>query len=392
VEVSSAADPIVAPSLLGRAPGWPTTDLLVVNDNNKAQRNMGVGPTTMGGWFTRYALIHNAATIRRDIVLTWSRLSGAKQGANDRVTLVGGRPLPLRAAGKVVVPNLLPGEHRWVRLTLEAGKDPKLDALVAFSEMVGTTAVNGFAVAAQLRSSKEVSIYLLERAASVYTRLQAFGVREAGPLAKMARTLLKDATPDKRYLTFVRDCQKLHPEIVKQVSKRLGRGDPFGLGATLEELNAALKAQTPARIQSHHGALLEAIDSILTTLDKRQGDLADICQNLRWQIELFSSKRLSGLRSTRRLLTESAKFVENFATRKVSARGYPGLMKGLLGALNDAATLLKSDPMAKGVDAIRDAKGDAKTLQRRHWEYLAVLADLVAVERAQRRRSRRRRV
>ena len=33
-----------SPSLLGRAPGWPTTDLLVINDNNKAQRNMGVGP------------------------------------------------------------------------------------------------------------------------------------------------------------------------------------------------------------------------------------------------------------------------------------------------------------------------------------------------------------
>jgi hypothetical protein len=33
----------VTPSLLGRAPGWPTGDLLVIINNNKAQRNMSVG-------------------------------------------------------------------------------------------------------------------------------------------------------------------------------------------------------------------------------------------------------------------------------------------------------------------------------------------------------------
>ena len=49
VEISTPADPIVAPSLLGRAPGWPTTDLAVINDNNKAQRNMGLSTTPARG-------------------------------------------------------------------------------------------------------------------------------------------------------------------------------------------------------------------------------------------------------------------------------------------------------------------------------------------------------
>src|SRR5207247_7393877 len=33
VEITGSNDPFVPPSLLGRAPGWPTTDLAVLNDN-----------------------------------------------------------------------------------------------------------------------------------------------------------------------------------------------------------------------------------------------------------------------------------------------------------------------------------------------------------------------
>ncbi len=62
VEISTPNDPSMAPSLLGRAPGWPTTDLMVINDNNKAQRNMGVYSTGGSGQVSFYAVIHNAAT------------------------------------------------------------------------------------------------------------------------------------------------------------------------------------------------------------------------------------------------------------------------------------------------------------------------------------------
>ena len=91
VELNAPGDPLVPPSLLGRAPGWPTTDLLVINDNNKAQRNMGVAPTTVGGFMTRFGIIHNAATFTRDIVLRWTVVGERAPSKLDRLEVIGTR-------------------------------------------------------------------------------------------------------------------------------------------------------------------------------------------------------------------------------------------------------------------------------------------------------------
>lgn len=376
VEVSTPQDPIVTPSLLGRAPGWPTTDLLVINDNNKAQRNMGLGPTTLGGFLTWYALIHNAATVRRDVLLQWQRV-GRKPLPEDRIQVIGARAKALTDSGSLVVPDLRPGESRFVRVTLQAGKDRKQDALVVFHEMVDNTAVNGFAIAAQTRSPEEVSAYLLRRATSIYTRVDAFGAGDAAKLAKRARALLKGKVSEKAYVDFVRACQLLDPQIVKEIGGRLGRGDPFGLAASQKGLLAALKANDAPAIQSHQGAFLEAVDSALTTLEKEDGDLADVCQMLRWQAELFRTETLAGLPSARRIAARSEKFVDAFAARKMTAADYPELMVRVLVGLKEAAAALKSEQLAEELGAIRDALQEPKTLQRRHRAYLSTLADLL---------------
>lgn len=375
VEVSTAQDPIVAPSLLGRAPGWPTTDLLVINDNNKAQRNMALGVTTATGFLTFYALIHNAATIRRDIVLEWLR-EGRPPTPADRVQLIGGKPQQFKSSGRLVLRGLKPGESRFVRVTLGGARD-KQDALVVFSEMVGNAVVNGFAISAQLRSPAEVARYLAQRALSVYTRAGAFGVRDAAKLAKLARPLLKVKNPETAYVDFVRKSQEPDHGIAKELLARLGgSGDPFGLAASLRALAAALESGDVSAIQSHHGAFLEGVDAILTTVDVRDGDLADVCQNVRWQADLFRLKKLSGLNSGKRVITSSEKFVAAFAAHKVTTDDYPKLIADLLPALGEAAKALKSDALAQHVVAMREA-ADTKALQRRHWEFLDVLADLV---------------
>ena len=71
VEISAAGSPYIPPSLVGQTPGWPTTDLRIVNDNHKAQRNMHLStlPPTPGGSVTDYAIIHNGALFTRDIAL-----------------------------------------------------------------------------------------------------------------------------------------------------------------------------------------------------------------------------------------------------------------------------------------------------------------------------------
>jgi hypothetical protein len=77
------------------------------------------------------------------------------------------------------------------------------------------------------------------------------------------------------------------------------------------------------------------------------------------------------------VISRSEKFVDSFAARKVTVDDYPKLMSELLPGLREAGKALKSDALIEQATAIRDAS-DPKTLQRRHWEYLDTLADLVA--------------
>ena len=76
VEISTPADPFAGLTLRGRAPGWPDQDLEILDDNNKAQRNMGLSATAARGVESArsriFALIHNAATFRRDIQLAYT--------------------------------------------------------------------------------------------------------------------------------------------------------------------------------------------------------------------------------------------------------------------------------------------------------------------------------
>lgn len=377
VEASTATDPIVAPSLLGRAPGWPTTDLLVINDNNKAQRNMGLGPTTAAGWLTRFALIHNAATVRRDIVLDWVRIGVSKAAAKDRVLVAGARAESLRGAGRLVLPKLGPGEHRWLRVTLFASGDEKRESTVAFQEMVGQLAVNGFAVASQLRSEPEVSGYLVGRALSVATRLEAFGYADAAPMVKRARALLDDKVKPQAFTELVAACVEPLQGWTGKLLARAGGADEFGLVATSKALRKALAEKSVPLVQSNFGELLEGLDALLTSLDIADGDLADVCQNLRWQAQLFAHRRLARLRPAPLLVKQSLEFVEAFGLRKVGSGDYPEFLRRSLDALRQAAELLRSAPLVERVKGLERAPADAKVLQRRHWEYLRDLSGVL---------------
>src|SRR5215472_8407266 len=65
VQTYTSSDPFIPPSLTMHAPGWPGTDLMIINDNNKAQRNMqvlGFGGMSGGTGMSAYVIAHNAAT------------------------------------------------------------------------------------------------------------------------------------------------------------------------------------------------------------------------------------------------------------------------------------------------------------------------------------------
>jgi hypothetical protein len=325
---------------------------------------------------TLYALIHNAATIQRDVVLAWRRLAGqGREG--DRVSLLGGRAQTLKGSGTLVVPGLLPGEHRWVRMTL-GGDKAEREAGVEFAEMVGNVAVNGFAVVARSAPRGEVSAYVLDRAISIYTRLAALKVRQADELAEQARKIRQRKVSDAAYLKFAQEASQSQLELAKMFGGRLGGRDQFGFGATHRSMIEALDRRDIDGVQSHHGAFLESLDAVLTSLDRQAGDLGDVCQNLRWQAELFAQKRLVRLPAAHRVVRESLAFVTAFGDRKVTFRDYPEAMRAMLDGLREAVDALRNRDLPSLLEAIENALDDPKALQRRHWEYLAAISARLA--------------
>ncbi len=71
-QVSTPGDPFLPPSLLGGSPGLTGSDPSVLQDNNKAQRNLLVSKGLGGPGGETYAIIHNIDAIKQDIDLAYS--------------------------------------------------------------------------------------------------------------------------------------------------------------------------------------------------------------------------------------------------------------------------------------------------------------------------------
>jgi hypothetical protein len=376
VELSAVNDPIVPPSLLGRAPGWPTTDLLVINDNNKAQRNMGVGPTAVGGCLTCFGIVHNAATFTRDIVLRYARVGDDLSVSKlDRLEVIGARGQVLRGEGELVLSQVRPGENRWVGVTL-AGDAERKQSLVVFEEMVGTTVVNGFGVRATLQPLSAVARYLLRRCTSVFTRIGSLlELDEWLDIAAKARELADSKPNGKAHVAFATDVEQQTSDAVAGLIKRM-EGDPFRLSAGLKKFNAALGDGTIAVIQCAHGALLERLDAALTMFAKSGGDPADIGQNARWQGELFTTKVLSSLRGAKDQAQACLDFDQQLSERRVTAADYPKLVEQLSAVLQSAARKFEDAELGEAVAAL-DPGAAPTLLQLLHRRVLLRLDELV---------------
>ena len=386
VEISAPGDPYVPPSLLGRAPGWPTTDLSVLYDNNKAQRNLTLSTTPARGPGmddSFCALVHNAATYPRQVRLRLKaspevlrRLPGA------HVEVVGGRGKRIGPLDTLTLENMLPGENRWVCLTFPAPKGEPGEILpIYFFEEVGNTVVNGFAIAAQPAPMPRVIPRNLELHRSAFTRLAAgFGVEEAMKEAEVAlRLLKKKEVSDKEYAEFLRAQLPAVSRFLDDLIKAQRAGDPFVLAAALKTLRTSLDGGDAEPAAVAHTALLNKLDAFLTMRQLAQGDPADILQNVRWQKDLYTRvPQLRRLALTRHLLDESQKWIVAYGARKARANDYPRLVKDLLGAFRATAQALRTANLHLEADIAEMEKhlDSVTALQKAHRDYLLKLQTL----------------
>lgn len=382
VEISAPGDPFIAPSLAGFAPGFPLTNSKITDDNNKAQRNLGLSTTPAtgegGASYSFYAIAHNAATYRRNMVLRYDADPDiAKRLGDARIEIVGGRSTGFKSGDTITLENMQPGENRWIGLTLKPPPGKEGEILpVYFHELVGKTMVNGFVLGIKPASMGRVIKDNLERHRSVVTRLvTGFKVGRREDVEDTEKLVKYKDVSRKDYLEFLGSHLQSTEESVSFLLRSYDAKDNFGTLEAMHYLGKAIKDDDASAAAVAHITFLNKLDSFMTMLQLASGDTADILQNVRWQNELYTKvPSLARLRCSGSLRNASQEFIRAYGWRKISNKDYPALIRGLRRCFNETANATRTPGL--DLTAIDLSLGDLTSLQKAHRDYLLKLQSL----------------
>ncbi len=380
VEITGPADPIAPPSLLGHTPGWPTTDLMVLNDNNKAQRNMYAPASSGLEVSSYYALVRNGATVRRDLVLDYRMTPRVlKQLGKVAIGVVGERGAKRAAEGRLVLSGMEPGERRWVSVTFQARPGTGRTPLpILFDEVVGNAVVNGFAIApvpsplgTAIRSNVELHGFRFLRVAA------AFGIAEGKRQSAGARKLLRQKQiTSAAYLRFLGEHHEGIAACVAALVSKAG-SDPFALKVALKRLAKATDEGSAEHAVPAHATLLGALDAFLTMLQLEDGDPACVLHNVEWQRELYTHvKELARLEGAKAVVRASNEFARGFQSRKFGPDQFTRHVKRVLPVLHETATALPTLRLKPAIAELERSLGSAASAQRAHRKVLLSLGRL----------------
>ena len=389
VEISSPDDPYVSPSLQGNTPGWSSlTDLRVMYDNNRAQRNLQTLSMAMAAQqsmkASAYAIVHNSATFRRDITLRYEAPADVVRALpNVSIEVLGQRPRPFRSGESVVLRNMEPGENRWVSLTsTKPSTGTARDSIprqpgnslfpVYFYEMLGTEPLNGFAIGVQAVPAQELYPENLLQHAAVLGRplLRSFPNR---------RLPLADARTSEGYLHFLEEFLTAWNAQAPRFLDSLDLGDPFQLRRAGKALAQAVDRRDAPSAATLHLTFLNRLDSFVTMVELSRGDLADILQNVRWQDAMFHKNSGLGSAGCRdSILTLSKTFIRDYSARVIGNDGYSDHIRAVLPCLRSTATSggRHSRSLQEACDRMQRNLADPRALQRAHRDYLLELGEL----------------
>jgi hypothetical protein len=283
VEIDTDDDPIQPPSLLGRAPGWPTSDLNVLNDNNKAQRNTEVNHESGDSATSSesYAIVHNPGFEPHDFVLDY-RVTAGEAVLRE----IGGNGRARGKEGTLRIARVLPGENRWVGLTLQhAAGGP---AAVNIAQIEDGRPVNGFEIRVEPAPDNVVIAENLDARRIVFQRLGATLRNDAATAhAKRIAAVMKRSPSFEQYLALIRSSDAVLNSLGPAVQRELFDASPFGLGDALQRLRDAVKSGRAPDVLAADAAFLHKADAQITKFQKDRGDAADIAQMTEWQSRLL---------------------------------------------------------------------------------------------------------
>jgi hypothetical protein len=378
VEIAGPSDQIIPPSMVGTAPGWPA-GIAVVEDNNKAQRNLSVAHNMGDSDSISYALIHNAANFARDFQLRYEAPRAALAGLrNARVSVVGSEEREFKSGDTITLKNMKPGENRWVALNV---KTPKSGGVpVNFYELFNGRVVNGFTIRTEPVSLNAGILENIKAHAHAFNRLAASfninGAAEEGASAGKLADLREISR--QTYLDFLKTHTQNIDSVLNRALESLHGDDPFRVRQTLKDMATATQRGDVVQAAAQHSVLINKLDAFTTMLQKEQGDPADVLQMVRWQRDLYSMvPRLREFREFAPIITRSQEFIDAFGRHKTGAEDYQRLLKSLLPAFQATASRLSGTiGLESEVKAIEGELNSVPSLEKAHRNYLLKLETL----------------
>jgi hypothetical protein len=362
VEISAPSSPYIPPSLVGETPGWPTTDLRIINDNHKAQRNMQLTtiPASGSGAVTGYGIVHNAGLVARDIPLRVGvpAASGRYIQSFSVTDKTGDSTVATHPGDVLIARGVQPGENRWIAVTLKTGAMPAgASAYVTVDELSSGVAVNGFGIGARAVSTAQAIQNVLAGRAGISARLAAgFGAK-----ASQVDGATHIAATTDGLAAFVRTAAVPH---LSSDLAHVGTVDRLGVGTQIAQLKTR---PSGAQLVSDFASALNAIDSQLTMVQLDRGDPADIMQMVRWQSQLFRTQaNLRGLACAPDVVKLSNTFLSARQSRTLSNAAYPKL-------LVDASPCLRAG-LGPSATVPSFAGSDLAALEKSHRAVLLALA------------------
>ncbi len=274
VQLSVPGDPYAPPSLLGGSPGPSGTDPNVVGDNKKAQRNLLLTSGAGGAGGEAFAIVHNGARVRRDIVVQMdSDPRSATMWRAGTAGVVGAKPVPLARGGRIVFAAMAPGEDRWLGVRFDAVTAPNGSlSIVRFSERGNGGVANGFAIGYRRVPLAAALGDRLRTASDVLGRLSAVAkdTRIAGVSADARRLVAGSAAPAApQYRAAVASrIVALRAVAARQIAA--AGSDPFNVSGALATLSAAMQSNDDERVAIADDAVLQRIDAHLTWEARRK--------------------------------------------------------------------------------------------------------------------------
>jgi hypothetical protein len=359
---------------------------MIINDNNKAQRNMqvlGFGGMSGGTGMAAYVIAHNAATFERDMQIGVDFDPALlRHIAHPEIQVIGGpgpRPGPITPHSLVTLPKMAPGENRWIEIKVDAVPGKETGPMpMRLYEIVGNLIVNGYSVAPASLSGAAATRANLTQHAAVFSRLaQAFGEEKARSQVSAADKLLKqEEISNAAYFDFLKQNSTIIGELSRHFIEEAHVKDPFDAVLAAKRLAAEVNI---GQARADHLTLLNKLDATQTMIQKAKGDPANILQMIRWQKELYSTiPQLKQLHSAAFVVRESQEFIDEFGKRKRGADNYPELMREILKSFHETAEALEhtSVRVEREVNQIEDHLHSLSTLEKAHRDYLLKLQSL----------------